>query len=105
MALIKVKSSYYSSKYDQSQVSRGGTHPFADRRAFVRLVDALLFRQLTAHFESAVVNRLKDALIQILRFLAVERMAHQDHGVGQSLHTDADGAVPLVWTFSLRQKW
>lgn len=78
------------------------THPFADRRSLVGLVGPLLPGQLAAGFQSPVVNGLKDVLVEALGLGALERVPHQDEGVGQALHADADGAVAPVGAFGLR---
>ena len=78
------------------------THALADGAAGVRLVVALLLRQLTAHLERAVVDRLEDLLVQLLRLGALERVAHAYERVGQALHADADRPVTTVRPLRLR---
>lgn len=78
------------------------THPFADRRSLVGLVGPLLLGQLAAGFQSPVINGLKDVLVEALGLGALERVPHQDEGVGQALHADANGTVAPVGAFGLR---
>ena len=69
---------------------------FAHRAAFVGLVRSFFDREVLAGGEGRVVDGLEDLAVQHFRLYAIERMAHEDEGIRQALHADADGAVAHV---------
>jgi hypothetical protein len=71
-------------------------HALAHGAAFVGLVRAFLLRQVLAGGEGGVVDGLEDLAVEHLGLHAVEGIAHEDEGVRQALHADADGAVAHV---------
>mmetsp|Transcript_15040 Transcript_15040/g.28226 ORF Transcript_15040/g.28226 Transcript_15040/m.28226 type:complete len:282 (+) Transcript_15040:334-1179(+) len=74
----------------------------ARRAPCVGLVRAMLLRQLTGSLACREVDRLKDVLVQLHGFLALEGQLHHQKGISQALHTQAHRAmahvrVPRLW--------
>lgn len=77
------------------------THSFADRRAGVGFIRAKLCCQLTTGLQGSVVHGLKDLNVEQLGLWAFKRIAHEDKGISQTLHTNSNWPVTLVRPFSL----
>lgn len=76
--------------------SGSDTYALANRTAGVGLIRAVFSRQLTAGLQCGVVDGLKDLDVEQLGFVTLEREAHQDEGISQSLHADTNGPVAFV---------
>lgn len=66
------------------------------RRTGIALVGTVLRGLCAGFLQRAVVDGLEDVAVEGAGLVAVERHAHQQEGVGQSLHADADGAVAEI---------
>lgn len=77
------------------------THSFADRRAGVGFIRAELCCQLTTGLQGSVVDGLKDLNVEQLGLWAFKRIAHEDKGISQTLHTNSNWPVTLVRPLSL----
>ena len=76
-------------------------YPFADRRTWITLVGTEFLGEFARRLQRSVVNRFEDLPVQQLSFFTLERISHQNEGVGQSLDTDSDGTVTEIRTSGL----
>mmetsp|Transcript_19271 Transcript_19271/g.59471 ORF Transcript_19271/g.59471 Transcript_19271/m.59471 type:complete len:324 (-) Transcript_19271:1134-2105(-) len=67
--------------------------------AVVGRVDASLPGEVAGLLEGGEVDGFEDLSVQRPRFVRVEREPHQQEGVREALHADADGPVVLVGAF------
>lgn len=62
----------------------------------VGIIWSIPLGQLTGCSEAGKVDGLKNFLVEVPGLRALEWVPHEDEGVGQTLHTNADGSVTLV---------
>ena len=79
-------------------------YSFADGTSWVAFIVSILFGQFTGRFQSAVVDRLENLLVELLSLGALERVAHEDERVGQTLDADADRTVSHIGSFRLHRE-
>lgn len=73
-----------------------------NRASFVRLVRAFDFSEIAAGLHGSVVDRLEDLLIELTCLGGFEGQTKSHERVGETVHTNADGAVAHVGATSLR---
>jgi len=71
------------------------------RARLARVLGSVLARHVARRLDRGVVDRLEDLEVELARLGRVEGEAECHEGVGEALHTDADGAVAHVAVLGL----